>query len=317
VLQEYQIRQIVEEIVMDTAGGLPALVEWSKEMRGLSHLQDQFDQKRQLYAANFEKMELHQSDVYHETTWASKLRRYNPGKYDNMAKLRKLFNPALDHIRRMNICTSNAHLVRAWVEATLAAVAEVNSVLPEGKEVASPELPSLMVFLVIQGVCDNILIRERISRLFLTDDFGGDAEALDLPSDGLHVATSNHYVLDAEARSIQPLHTMKWIADSCQVVLEGAEILEYAEQFKQDSSNDYIETLPEEEFIEQYGLRASMCSDYGSPVATPSSTHRGRKSLVVQNTLEQKFGRPLYPSEQQAVESILCEEEEDSCAFSR
>jgi len=302
-LQEYQLRQIVEEVVFQQTFdsleelGVDALVHWTGSMPEPMTIQQRLDYTIGLYSKNFEKMEL----ATQEQTWSTKIRKYNPGEYKSREALNELLAPALQLVRQIQCCASICHMVRSWVDATLQAIQIVNGHLPEGKELSSPEVPSLMVFLVLQGGCTTIVIRARLAKLFMVDEFGGDAEELQLPADGLYMDLSDQYVLDAENRSIQPAHTLHWIGDACQVIMEGGELLAAAYSVRSKDDRDEGRRHSQEKNMMRRPTKALM---QGQDM---DFELRNRSCHSLKRDLELKFGRPLHDGEAQMVEEIVME----------
>jgi len=319
-LQEYQVRQIVEEVCFEQIGGIEVLIEWAKGLEDLTGRQQRLESRMKVYRHNV----LHFEEIGHATTWAKKLNKYLPGQYANLEALTSLLKPALKDVKLLSTDCTISQMIRHWVNATLDAVQTVNKVLPQGKGLDVPEIPGLMVFLVLQGGCQDILIRGALAKCFMTDDFGGDFATFDLDPAGLYADTSNQFVMDAEARSIQPLHTLRWIGDSCQVITEGGELLVAAHQLKEH--NDIVSPRKRvTSATPKSGSWARVKGRMHGDLLTEDEEDkeyeekclklRQSSSFNLKENLAKQFGRPLHETEALVVDEILIEEDESRETF--
>jgi len=92
--------------------------------------------------------------------WAAKLKRANPGAFEDIGALAGLLAPALEMVRAMQACGTPSQKVRLWAEAMVEAIGLISMRLGgRGGEIGGPDLPSLVLFLTCLNGCESLVVQ--------------------------------------------------------------------------------------------------------------------------------------------------------------
>jgi len=145
--------------------------------------------------------------------WARRLQKGWPEKFDTVTSFVGLLMPALEMVRAMALCATPVQKVRLWTEAMLEAAQLIKTHTRDGEcALGGDDLPSLVLFLVCNADCDDLVAQVQVAKLFILDD--SHSMEYELHPKGYYQGLCNQYVFDAERRCIDPVHNIMWVDDA-------------------------------------------------------------------------------------------------------
>jgi len=220
-LQEYQIRQLVEEMVFSQIEQ-HAFLRWVSKMPEAVLLQGSAIQKR-----------LEARGKIQGVTEKNKLRKWAQknaalpggerfiGMFEDAEDFELLLSPALDMLRKMDNCCAPVQYVRLWAEAGHMAVETIIMKLQKPMEgggmdhgFAAPDHPALVHALGAMSESDYMIYNALIAKLFTpTDLFGSDLSMHEFEKEVLLEGIGDQYFLDWEREAVDPVMYLGWMLD--------------------------------------------------------------------------------------------------------
>eukprot|EP00656_Telonema_subtile_P012540 TRINITY_DN16314_c0_g1_i1.p1 TRINITY_DN16314_c0_g1~~TRINITY_DN16314_c0_g1_i1.p1 ORF type:complete len:747 (+),score=142.60 TRINITY_DN16314_c0_g1_i1:94-2334(+) len=148
--------------------------------------------------------------------WGKNLRKYHPGKYEDVHSMGIILQPALDMVQAMSTCSTPVQMVRLWSEAVLQAKELIEAMLPADKALGGDDCPSLAFFLVTLAETAGLVGQVELAKLFAVSDF--DEMDFGLHPEGLYEGIQNQYLFRAEQRNMEPNNTFLWVQDTLSII---------------------------------------------------------------------------------------------------
>jgi len=186
------------------------LLRWASSLPRVQQQTSQWDAERERFC---------QSDDFRANSWAQKLHKLHPDRFNSIEQYVGMLSPALEMVLAMIKCTTPVQKVRLWTESILQAASLINTFLPNGQEIGAEDMPSLVLFLTCHAECEQLAAQVEFTRLFIVDPDGFDREEFGLHRDsGFAEQIGEQIVLDAEIRCILPTVYFLWVGDALDVV---------------------------------------------------------------------------------------------------
>lgn len=146
--------------------------------------------------------------------WGKSLSKVDGVAY-TMDDLQMILQPALDMVMAMAACQTPVQRVRLWSESILQAKAVIESLLPKGKLLGGPDLPSLALFLVTYAECVDIVKEVELAKLFAVS---WDYRDYTPHPAGMYEDLGNQYLFRAAQRLVDPMQTFLWVEDAIDII---------------------------------------------------------------------------------------------------
>jgi len=192
------------------------LAEWAKGLDEVAARQALVNKQREALP------QMTKDDWMHRLTldegWAQKLKKKLEKHYGTTPSIdhfAALLEPALEMVRAITLCTTPVQKLRLWTESVLEATRLIKS---HGIDFGGDDMPSLVLFLIVNVESFDLVAQVQIAKLFLVDEV--DYEELELNVEGYYHDLANQYVFDAERRCIDIGHNLLWIDSALDVLAE-------------------------------------------------------------------------------------------------